>query len=230
MAKQRAGRTLLLAAALCLSTYFSCQLFVSKPKPPTQDIEKMALVAAATLGAAMPAYANTPAADLFQKGYYGTQNQAPSWDHCYVWSNILVPLTGLVFPFVTMGVFTLASYSDEFFYTRLANNHPKFIEKNKAWKRLPMFANYDDPMKGFVDMEDWEAGLVQAWDKVKPKGTLLDAKKKLAEMKVQNAPHAAFNKVWNNGPGNGSFTSRKDYDKGIYPKDAAHSQGLARSA
>jgi len=204
---------MLLAAALGLCTYFSCQLFVSPPKPPAQDNERQLAMAAAAalpvLGTATPAHA--------------------AWDHVLVWGAILVPLTGLVFPFVAMGVWTLYAYSDEFFYTGIPN-HPKLIEKKKAWKRLPMFANYDDPLKGFVDMEDWEAGLVEAWEKVKPKGTILDAKKKLAEMKTQNAPHAVYNKVWNVDAGNGPFTSRKDYDKGIYPKDGSNAQGLARSA
>jgi hypothetical protein len=217
---------MLLAAALGLCTYFSCQLFVSPPKPPAQDNERQLAMAAtaalSALGAAMPAHASWQSGSALVAG-------EKSWDHVLVWSAILVPLVGLVFPFVTMGVWTLYAYSDEFFYTGIPN-HPKLVEKRKAWKRLPMFANYDDPLKGFVDMEDWEAGLVEAWEKIKPKGSILDAKKKLADMKQQNAPHAVYNKVWNIDAGNGPFTSRKDYDKGIYPKDGSNAQGLARSA
>lgn len=213
---------MLAAAVLFLGALFWTPAFVSAPKRQSSFEQKLALAGAA----ALPILGAMEAAEAEVRGKPSSTGPIPFGeavtgggllDHTRSWSIVLVPMTTLVMPGIGMGLFVFYIYSDDFFY-RTIPNHPKNVEAKKAWKRLPGFADYDEPMNGFVDREDWESGLVAAWEKMKPKGSKLDAKQYLKKLATQNNPHAISKKVWNVAPGSGPYTSMEDYEKGLYPK------------
>eukprot|EP00418_Pyrodinium_bahamense_P024737 CAMPEP_0179133212 /NCGR_PEP_ID=MMETSP0796-20121207/63340_1 /TAXON_ID=73915 /ORGANISM="Pyrodinium bahamense, Strain pbaha01" /LENGTH=163 /DNA_ID=CAMNT_0020832169 /DNA_START=124 /DNA_END=615 /DNA_ORIENTATION=- len=110
------------------------------------------------------------------------------------WSAILVPLTTLVLPAVVAGSFVLYSFSEDAFY-RLIPGSKKSEEQAAAWREHYLFANIEDPMDGFINKDDYEQGLEEAWEKAKPAGSTVTAKEKLKELSEQNAPHFWRNKI-----------------------------------
>merc|ERR1719464_1725332 len=101
------------------------------------------------------------------------------------WSSVLVPLTTLVFPGVVFGTFVLYSFSDDAFY-QLIPGSKKSQEITAAWREHPYFKDIKDPLNGLISRDDYEQGLEEAWEKVKPAGSTVTAKEKLKELSTQN--------------------------------------------
>merc|ERR1712066_1174333 len=71
----------------------------------------------------------------------------------------------------------------------------KALAKRREWRKHPVFANIKDPMNGLIDKDDFEAGLEEAWERAKPKGSTVTVEQKLKELSTQNAPHFIENKL-----------------------------------
>jgi len=110
------------------------------------------------------------------------------------WSAILVPLTTLVVPAVVFGSFVLYSFSDDAFY-QLIPGSKKSQAITAAWREHPYFKDIKDPLNGLINRDDYEQGLEEAWEKVKPKGSTVTAQEKIKELSEQNAPHFWQNRL-----------------------------------
>ena len=178
VAERRPGQALLLAVGLVSTLAFCLQCFV--PTPGTsQEIQarsgQFEFNAAIATSAALPALTML-AGDAEAK--YGDARR---------WSAVLVPLTTLVFPIVVFGTFTLYAFTEDVFWKLIPSK--RGVEQENAWRENPMFANTKDPLNGFINVDDYEKGLEEAWERAKPAGSTVTAKDKLAQLSKQNNPH-----------------------------------------
>eukprot|EP00449_Zooxanthella_nutricula_P011372 CAMPEP_0198499600 /NCGR_PEP_ID=MMETSP1462-20131121/7710_1 /TAXON_ID=1333877 /ORGANISM="Brandtodinium nutriculum, Strain RCC3387" /LENGTH=125 /DNA_ID=CAMNT_0044228583 /DNA_START=1 /DNA_END=378 /DNA_ORIENTATION=- len=102
------------------------------------------------------------------------------------WSSVLLPLTTLVFPFAAMGGFTLWFFSEDAFWQGKPLSR-KGREQEEAYDTY--YPGARDLMAGLVYPEDFQAGLEEAWEKAKPKGSTVTVEEKLATLSTQNNPH-----------------------------------------
>mmetsp|Transcript_51268 Transcript_51268/g.153276 ORF Transcript_51268/g.153276 Transcript_51268/m.153276 type:complete len:189 (+) Transcript_51268:106-672(+) len=184
MASGSAGRLLLIAAAACCCLrLLSTMCFVpgpsAAPAPPSTSAHFSPAVA---VSAALPALTML-AEDAEAK--YGDSRR---------WSAILVPLTTLVIPAVVFGSFVLYSFSEDAFY-QLIPGSKKSQEISNAWREHPYFKDLKDPLAGLINRDDYEQGLEEAWEKVKPAGSTVTAKERMKELSEQNAPNFWQNRL-----------------------------------
>eukprot|EP00933_Yihiella_yeosuensis_P021269 TRINITY_DN1686_c0_g1_i4.p1 TRINITY_DN1686_c0_g1~~TRINITY_DN1686_c0_g1_i4.p1 ORF type:complete len:191 (-),score=44.59 TRINITY_DN1686_c0_g1_i4:325-897(-) len=104
------------------------------------------------------------------------------------WSSFLVPLTTLVIPAIGFYQFVIYLASPDAFHWAWPG-HPRAKQIRDAWKSHPYFKDHLDPMKGFVNYDDYEQGLHEAWEAAKPAGSTVTVKDKLKELSTQNNPH-----------------------------------------
>eukprot|EP00403_Amphidinium_massartii_P026647 CAMPEP_0178399540 /NCGR_PEP_ID=MMETSP0689_2-20121128/15332_1 /TAXON_ID=160604 /ORGANISM="Amphidinium massartii, Strain CS-259" /LENGTH=144 /DNA_ID=CAMNT_0020020319 /DNA_START=190 /DNA_END=624 /DNA_ORIENTATION=+ len=103
------------------------------------------------------------------------------------WGAFLLPITTLGMPIVAMGSFVLYTFSEDFFWQKVPGSK-RSMELEKKQKELGLVGS-GDPMDGLVNRADYEKGLEEAWEKVKPKGSTVTVEEKLKELKTQNNPH-----------------------------------------
>mmetsp|Transcript_34596 Transcript_34596/g.107449 ORF Transcript_34596/g.107449 Transcript_34596/m.107449 type:complete len:189 (+) Transcript_34596:56-622(+) len=185
MASGRPGRLLaLLAACLCCLRLLGAVVFLPGPStaPPPRAMT-------AHFSPAVAASAVLPALTLLAddaEAKYGDSRR---------WSAILVPLTTLVLPAIVFGSFVLYSFSEDAFWQSIPGSR-KSQEVAAAWREHPYFKDIKDPLNGLISRDDYEQGLEEAWEKVKPAGSTVTAKEKMKELSEQNAPH-----FWQNNLG-----------------------------
>mmetsp|Transcript_18116 Transcript_18116/g.42416 ORF Transcript_18116/g.42416 Transcript_18116/m.42416 type:complete len:180 (+) Transcript_18116:71-610(+) len=168
----RPGRLVLVAVVLVGLLGLRCFVPGPEVRPRTQGDFNPAVAASAAL----------PALTLLAEdaeAKYGDQRK---------FAAVLVPLTTLVFPAVAMGMFVLYSFQEDAFWL-LVPGTKRAREMEEAWKEHPLFANIDDPMDGFINPDDYEKGLEEAWERAKPAGSTVTVKDKLKQLSKQNNPH-----------------------------------------
>eukprot|EP00930_Biecheleria_cincta_P046817 TRINITY_DN3233_c1_g3_i1.p1 TRINITY_DN3233_c1_g3~~TRINITY_DN3233_c1_g3_i1.p1 ORF type:complete len:198 (-),score=31.38 TRINITY_DN3233_c1_g3_i1:145-705(-) len=174
-ALRRPGRALLLAVAASTVLSYCLRCFVPTPQSSQDIAAQSQLNVGLAVSAALPTLTML-AEDAEAK--YGDQRR---------WSAVLVPLTSLVFPIVVFGTFTLYAFTEDVFWKLLPSK--RGVEQENAWRENPLTANIRDPLNGFINIDDYEKGLEEAWERAKPAGSTVTAKDKLAQLSKQNNPH-----------------------------------------
>mmetsp|Transcript_43473 Transcript_43473/g.97915 ORF Transcript_43473/g.97915 Transcript_43473/m.97915 type:complete len:191 (+) Transcript_43473:78-650(+) len=110
------------------------------------------------------------------------------------WGAVLLPLTIFGVGITAMGTFVLYTFSEDFFWAFVPGSKRSMeLEKKKkemAEKYPSLVVQHpSDPLEGLVNRADYEKGLEEAWDKVKPKGSTVTVENKLKELSTQNNPH-----------------------------------------
>uniref|UniRef100_A0A7S1LE06 Uncharacterized protein n=1 Tax=Alexandrium catenella TaxID=2925 RepID=A0A7S1LE06_ALECA len=179
------GRLLLTLVAACgFLRLLGTLSFI--PGPATAPVRRVA--PAAHINPVVAASAALPALTML------AQDAEAKYGDSRRWSAVLVPLTTLVFPAVLFGSFLLYSFSEDAFYQLIPGSR-KSQEITAAWREHPYFKDIKDPLNGLINRDDYEQGLEEAWEKVKPAGSTVTAKEKLQELAKQNNPHFWQNKL-----------------------------------
>jgi hypothetical protein len=110
------------------------------------------------------------------------------------WSAVMVPLTTLVLPGIAAGTFVLWLFSDDLWWQRNPDSK-KWKAYQQRWREHAVTADVEDPFSGLINKDDFEEGFVEAWEKAKPAGCNIDARKKLRELEKQNNPHWRPNRL-----------------------------------
>jgi len=187
-ATRRAGGLLLAFAAavvLCLCLGLAGPSFLPAPQVELQESH------AATAGRFNPAVAVSAAVPVFMAA---AEAEAKYGDGPRKWGVVMVPLVGLVIPAVVAAAWTVYSFDDDFVW-QLVPGSKKGLAKRREWRKHPIFADIKDPMTGLINKDDFEAGLEEAWERAKPKGSTVTVQDKLKELSTQNAPHFIENKI-----------------------------------
>mmetsp|Transcript_43472 Transcript_43472/g.97914 ORF Transcript_43472/g.97914 Transcript_43472/m.97914 type:complete len:191 (+) Transcript_43472:90-662(+) len=170
----------LLLAALCLAS-ISPSMFV--PAPGHADVAPRDVSMALAASAALPTLTSLAGS---AEAAYG--------DGPKKWGAVLLPLTIFGVGITAMGTFVLYTFSEDFFWAFVPGSKRSMeLEKKKkemAEKYPSLVVQHpSDPLEGLVNRADYEKGLEEAWDKVKPKGSTVTVENKLKELSTQNNPH-----------------------------------------
>merc|ERR1740138_155642 len=144
---------------------------------------------AATAGRFNPAVAVSAAVPVFMAA---AEAEAKYGDGPRKWGVVMVPLVGLVIPAVVAASWTIYSFDDDFVW-QLVPGSKKAMLKRLEWKKHPVFGNFE-PDAGMLNMDDFQDGLEEAWERAKPPGSTVTVSDKLKDLATQNAPHCLENK------------------------------------